>query len=468
MLPVIAIVGRPNVGKSTLFNVLTRSRNALVADEPGVTRDRQHGLVEAGRHRFVAVDTGGLRGAEDPLAVLIAGQALRAAEEADIIILVVDAQSGLLPADEEISRQLRATGLPLVVAANKADGGDAPAALAEFYRLGVEHSLAISAAHRRGIRTLLDTLIEVVADPALPAAEANTNAPGEDGPTRIAVLGRPNVGKSTLVNRLCGEERVIAHDLPGTTRDSVTVPFRHRSEDYELIDTAGIRRRARVHEKIEKFSVIKAIQAMQSAQVVVLVLDATEGITEQDLGLLGHIITSGRALCLAVNKWDAVDAEARRAVRLGLERRLSFIDYTRPVFISASRGRGLKGLMTDVRRGWESAQRKMPTPELTRILQEAIDHHPPPLIRGRRIKLRYAHQGGSSPPTVVIHGNQTDAVPASYKRYLSRCFREAFGLYGTPLTLQFRTGDNPYEGRRNKLTPRQQRRRKRLLKHAKR
>ena len=510
MLPVVAIVGRPNVGKSTLFNCLTGSRRALVADEPGVTRDRLHGVARTGSHQFIVIDTGGLSDGEDVMSAMVADQAMRAVDEADAVVLVTDARAGLTPEDKHIALQLRRSGANLILAVNKSEGLPPYEAISDFQSLGFENINPISAAHRQGIRNLAERCVfvitggegepapgDVAADADTPSSTPPDNsdlahhsaapqeaaaAPDESGKpnapisrgrnsardgVRVAVVGRPNVGKSTLVNRLCGEERVIAHDMPGTTRDSILVPFSRRGQAYILVDTAGIRRRARVQEKIEIFSVIKAIQAIEEADVVILVIDATANVTEQDLTLLGHVLNAGRALCVAVNKWDAMAGVERDRVRSELDRRLRFLDYARPFFISAVRGSGLGPLMGAVDQAWASACRDMPTPELTRILQQAVEHHAPPVVRGRRVKLRYAHQGGSHPPRVIIHGNQTESVPESYTRYLSRCFREAFALEGTPIGIEYRTGDNPYQGRRNKLTPRQQESRKRLMKHVK-
>lgn len=465
MLPVIAIVGRPNVGKSTLFNALTRSRDALVADEPGVTRDRQFGIARAAGRAFVVVDTGGLESHDaQGIARLVSEQSLLAVEESDVVVLVTDARAGLAPQDLEIVERLRASGKPLLVAANKCDGLDEAGAIAEFHSLGAHGVHAIAAAHRRGVRPL----IEAALDHAPPPDEAA--APGEDGDgaIRVCVLGRPNVGKSTLVNRLVGEERVIAHDMPGTTRDSVDVPFRHAERDYVLVDTAGVRRRSRVHDRIELFSVVKTLQALAGSDVAVVMIDAREGFTEQDAHLVGYVIDAGRALCVAVNKWDAVHGEDRDQVRAGLERGLTFVDYARTHNISALRGRGIEPLLECVEAAWAAGGRKLPTPELTRVLHEAVERNPPPIVRGRRIKLRYAHQGGSRPPVVIVHGNQTADVPAAYRRYLTGVFRRAFSLQGTPVVVEFKTGNNPFKGRRNPLTPRQQRKRQRLIRHVKR
>jgi GTP-binding protein len=460
-LPVVAIVGRPNVGKSTLFNCLTRSRDALVADEPGLTRDRQYGIADTGSGAYVVVDTGGLTEDSDAMAKAISAHALRAVEEADAVIFMVDGREGLCAADQDIASQLRPTGKAVVIAVNKTEGMDADVATAEFHALGLGEPWPIAAAHRRGIQALADATLSRVP----PFGES---AQIEDEGVRIAVVGRPNVGKSTLINHLLGEDRLLAHDVPGTTRDSVRVPFRHAGRDYTLIDTAGIRRRSRVSETVEKFSVVKSLQSIAAADVVVVVVDATEGITDQDTGLLGMVLDAGRALTIAVNKWDRTDAEERRLVKSEVERKLAFLGWVTVHYTSALEGTGLRRLFASVDKAWRSASRRMSTPELNQVLARALKRNPPPVVRGRRIKLRYAHQGGSSPPLIVIHGNQTDRVPDNYRRYLARVFRESLKLHGTPIRLQFMGGENPYKGRRNVITPRQQRRRKRLMKHARR
>ncbi len=459
-VPVIAIVGRPNVGKSTLFNHLTRTRDALVADEPGLTRDRQYGRIRLGPRPCLAVDTGGLTQERDGLDPMIARQALQAVEEADVALFLVDGRSGRTAADEFTAELLRRLGKPVLVVVNKTEGLDAALATNEFHALGLGEPWPISAAHGRGIAALLEAVLT-----HLPQAEAA--AEEEADGIRIAIVGRPNVGKSTLVNRMLGEERVLAYDLPGTTRDSIFVPFVRDAARYTLIDTAGVRRRSRVSERIERFSVVKTLQAIEAANVVILVLDARDGITDQDAHLLGYVLEAGRALIIAANKWDGLSGDQRSRVRGDLERKFSFVDFAQVHFISALHGTGVGHLFTAVDAAWASASAKLKTPRLTRVLEAAVTAHPPPLIHGRRIKLRYAHQGGHNPPIIVIHGNQTEAVPDSYKRYLERTFRKALALEGTPLRLEFRTADNPYEGRRNVLTPRQIKSRQRLVRHAK-
>ena len=461
MLPVIALVGRPNVGKSTLFNRLTRSRDALVADQPGLTRDRKYGLGRVGERPYVVVDTGGISGNRDGVESLMDRQVRLAIEEADHILYLVDAREGLTGGDEAIAAELRRTGKPVTLVVNKSESLDRELAAAEFHALGLGEPVPISAAHGRGVKPLVNAVLAT-----LPPAEEVR--PEEEKGVQIAVVGRPNVGKSTLINRLLGEERLVAYDQPGTTRDSVQVPFEHQGRRYTLVDTAGVRRRARVSEAIEKFSVIKALQAMEQANVVLLVLDAQEGVTEQDASLAGHVLESGRALVVVVNKWDGLTPEQKARVKSELERRLPFLSFAEVRFVSALHGTGVGHLMEAVDRAWRAATADLKTADLTRVLEEAVQEHQPPLVRGRRIKLRYAHQGGRNPPVIVIHGNQTESVPPAYRRYLVNRFRQAFGLWGTPVRIEFRTVENPYRGRRNKLTPRQRQKRRRLMKHVKR
>lgn len=478
MIPVIALVGRPNVGKSTLFNQLTRSRDALVADVAGLTRDRQYGIGKVGDFPYLVVDTGGLSGEGAQMDRAMAEQTMRAVEEADHVLLLVDARDGLTPQDEAIAEQLRAAGVKAQVVVNKTDGLDADSAIAEFYALGLGDVAAISAAHGRGVKALMQGVRRAVAEER-GSAEDEAGEDGLDATSqqaalddwpgiRVAIVGRPNVGKSTLVNRILGDERVVATDVAGTTRDSIFIPFEREGQDYTLIDTAGVRRRARVHEAIEKFSVIKTLQAIEAAHVVIMVVDAQAGLSEQDAHLLGLVIDAGRALVLAVNKWDGMEPETRERVRDELDRRLGFVRFARLRLISALHGTNVGHLLEDVQEAHASAFAQVSTPELTRLLESAVAEHAPPLVSGRRIKLRYAHQGGQNPPVIVIHGNKTDALPGSYKRYLENFFRQQLGLVGTPLRLEFRSGRNPYAGRRNTLTPRQQRKRKRLMRHTRR
>jgi GTP-binding protein len=463
MLPVIALIGRPNVGKSTLFNRLTRSRDALVADYPGLTRDRKYGFGKLGPIPYLVIDTGGVAGGEIGIDERMVGQTVRALEEADVAIVMVDGREGLTAADEHVADLARRQAGKVWLAVNKAEGLDAAIASSEFHGLGIGEPYAVSSAHGDRIAALMD---EVLAE--FEATEsADEEDDGEAEELRIAVVGRPNVGKSTLVNRLLGEDRLVVFDQPGTTRDSVAVPFERNDRKYVLIDTAGIRRRAKVHETIEKFSVVKALQAIEQAQVVIAVLDAHEGVTEQDVSLLGLILERGRALVVVTNKWDGLSASDRKHVRDELDRRLPFLDFAERITISALHGTAVGDLLPAVERAYAAATSSLSTAELTRELESAVTAHPLPLVRGRRIRLRYAHQGGRNPPVIVIHGNQTERVPEAYRRYLINRFRKAFKLKGTPVRLSFRTSDNPYKGRRNKLTPRQERRRKRLMKHAK-
>jgi len=460
MLPVIALVGRPNVGKSTLFNVLTGTRVALVADMPGLTRDRKYGFGKIGPVPYLVVDTGGLVAGAEGIEALMARQTLRAIEEADRVLFLVDVREGLTPSDSHVAQTLRKLGKQVILVANKAEGLDAATAGAEFYQLGLGEPQAISSAHGDGVRALMERVLEGFEAP--PVDEA---APADD--IRVAVIGRPNVGKSTLINRLLGEDRVIASDVPGTTRDAVFVPFEREGRKYTLIDTAGVRRRARVEEAIEKFSVIKALQAVDSAHVVIGVIDAHDTVAEQDASLFGMVAERGRALIIAVNKWDNIPADKRDEIRTGLDLRLPFLEFAPIHFISALHGTGVGELIRAVGHAYDAAMREMPTPELTRVLETAIQQHQPPLVRGRRIKLRYAHQGGRNPPIIVVHGNQVEHVPDAYRRYLANVFRKNFRLEGTPVRVEFRSDENPFKGKRNPLTPRQRRRRQRLMRRVK-
>ena len=466
MLPVIALIGRPNVGKSTLFNRLTRSRDALVADYPGLTRDRQYGFGKLGPVPYLVIDTGGVAGGEVGINERMVEQTVRALDEADVAIIMVDARAGLTAADEHVAQLARKQAKKTWLVVNKAEGLESAIAASEFYGLGLGEPLAISAAHGDHINALMDEVLADfdVAQPAAPESHEDH----DERTLRIAVVGRPNVGKSTLINRLIGEERLVVFDQPGTTRDSVSVPFERNDRKYELIDTAGIRRKSKVHEAIEKFSIVKALQAIERAHVVIAVLDAHEGVTEQDVSLLGLVLERGRALVVVTNKWDGLSAEDRKHIRDELDRRLPFLDFAERMTISALHGTAVGDLLPAVERAYRAATRDLSTTDLTRELESAVTAHPPPLVRGRRIRLRYAHQGGRNPPVIVIHGNQTDKLPEAYRRYLINRFRKAFKLKGTPVRLAVKTGENPYKGKRNKLTPRQERRRKRLMKHAKR
>jgi len=460
MLSVIALVGRPNVGKSTLFNRLTGSRDALVADQPGLTRDRKYGIGKLGPMPYVVVDTGGLSGEAQGVDTLMEAQVLRAIEQADHVLFIVDARDGRTPGDEIIAQRLRQTGKAFTVVVNKSEDLDRAVAAGEFFGLSAAEPAVISAAHGRGVKPLMERVL-VTLPPAGAEEEASSGI-------RIAVVGRPNVGKSTLVNRMLGEERVIAYDQPGTTRDSILIPFEKEGRRYTLIDTAGVRRRGRIGDAIEKFSVVKTLQAIDESNVVLLVLDAHQGVAEQDATLAGHVLQSGRAVVVVVNKWDGLEASERERVRTELSRKLPFLDFARWHFVSALHGSGVGDLLGTVESAYASAMRDLKTPELNQILEQAVAEHQPPLVHGRRIKLRYAHQGGRNPPVIIIHGNQTEQVPDAYRRYLVNRFRSALDLKGTPLRIEFRTGENPFKGRRNTLTERQIRKRQRLKKFTKR
>ncbi len=469
MLPVVALIGRPNVGKSTLFNRLTRSRDAIVADYPGLTRDRQYGFGKLGPVPYLVIDTGGVAGGEEGIEEMMVEQTLRALQEADVAIVMVDGREGVTGADQHVASLVRKHAPRTWLAVNKAEGLDNDIVGAEFHALGIGEPIAISAAHGDRISALMDAVLEEFVEDEDPEADEPLDSAehDEDQPIGIAIVGRPNVGKSTLANRLLGEERMVVYDQPGTTRDSVSVEFERNDRKYLLIDTAGIRRRSKVHEAIEKFSIVKALQAIERAQVVVAVIDAQEGVTEQDVSLLGLILQRGRALVVVTNKWDGLDADHRKHVRDELDRKLPFLDFAERMTISALHGTAVGDLLPAVMRAYHAANRDMSTTELTRELEAAVIAHPPPIVRGRRIKLRYAHQGGRNPPVIVIHGNQTEKILEAYRRYLINRFRKAFKLKGTPVRLSFKSSKNPFEGRRNKLTPRQEQKRKRLMKHVK-
>lgn len=459
-LPVIVLVGRPNVGKSTLFNRLTGTRNALVADLPGLTRDRQYGTGEYEGKPFVVVDTGGLMPeSKDPLAALAEDQAQLALSEADHILMLVDVQKGRTGSDEAIARMLRKTGKPMTLCINKAEGQTRAQAVPEFYALGIGEPFVISAEHGHGLTPLLEHTLKDLPMGDRPEAQ--------DGSIRVAIVGRPNVGKSTLVNRLFGEERVLATDQPGTTRDAIYVPFEYDGQKYTFIDTAGVRRKARVWETVEKFSIVKTLAAIEDAHVVISVVDAHSDISEQDAKLMGLVAQRGRAMVVAVNKWDGLNSDRRQWIRSEVAYRLPFLDYAPLNFISAKHGSGLGELMQDVKAAYEATMADLPTPELTRVLEKAVELHQPPAKLGRRVKLRYAHQGGQNPPKIVIHGNQTDILPESYKRYLANTFREHFGLKGVPLVLTFKTGENPFKGKKNPLSNWQIRKKRRLMQRTK-
>jgi GTPase len=440
MKPVIAIVGRPNVGKSTLFNRLTRSRDALVADFSGLTRDRHYGNGRVGEREFICIDTGGFEPvAKTGILAEMAKQTKQAVVEADVVIFLVDARLGMAPQDRVIADFLRKTGRPIILAVNKAEGMAHTTVTADFYELGLGEPVAISSAHGDGVRYMIDDALDALGLPDEPEEDDRT-----DKPMRIAVVGRPNVGKSTFINTLIGEERVIAFDMPGTTRDAIDVPFTRNGKPYVMIDTAGLRKRGKVFEAIEKFSVVKTLQAIADANVVILMLDAQQDISEQDAHIAGFIVDAGRALVLAVNKWDGMDDYQKERARTDIARKLRFLDFANVHPISAIKGFGIKELFKDVDAAYGAAMSKMPTPKLTRILEEAVEFQQPKRVGMSRPKMRYAHQGGSNPPIVVIHGNALSGVTDSYRRYLEGRFREAFKLRGTPLRLEFRTGQNPF------------------------
>lgn len=459
MIPVIALVGRPNVGKSTLFNRLTKTQDALVADFPGLTRDRQYGQAVFEGTPFIVIDTGGI--GVDDLAVdaLMSKQSAIALQEADIVFFMVDARAGYTGVDQDIAHLLRKSNKTVYLIVNKAEGFDEEIACADFLALGFPQVFPVSAAHGRGLyEPLSDAMSHFSEIEPLPEIE-NT--------IKIAFVGRPNVGKSTLINRILGEERVVVYDMPGTTRDSIAIPFARDEQHYMLIDTAGMRRKSRIGEKIEKFSVIKTIQSIKESNVCLMLLDAREGITDQDLHLLGFIIEAGKALVVAVNKWDGMDEEHKQKVKDELERRLHFVRFAKLRFISALHGSGVGLLFKDIEQAYTSATQSFSTSMLTRLLQDIVSQHAPPMVKGRRIKLRYAHSGGQNPPIIVIHGNQLDALPDSYIRYLKNTFSQHLKLAGTPLKLEFKGGSNPYKNKKNTLTPRQLHKKKRLLRKVK-
>ena len=505
MTPVVALVGRPNVGKSTLFNRLTRTRDALVADFPGLIRDRKYGHANIASYDFIVIDTSGIDGTEEGVEEKMAEQSLLAIEEADVVLFLVDARAGLVPADVGIAQYLRQREKTTVLVANKTDGIDADSHCAEFYQLGLGEVEQIAAAQGRGVTQLIEQVlaplgeqlnadqvvengeelaeeeetsqdewdhdfdVENEEDAALldQALEEEIEEHIEDKNIKIAIVGRPNVGKSTLTNRILGEERVVVYDMPGTTRDSIYIPMERDGQQYTIIDTAGVRKRGKVNLAVEKFSVIKTLQAIQDANVVLLTIDAREGISDQDLSLLGFILNAGRSLVIVVNKWDGLSQDIKDQVKSELDRRLDFIDFARVHFISALHGSGVGNLIDSVKEAYACATQKTSTSMLTRILRMAADEHQPPLVNGRRVKLKYAHPGGYNPPIIVIHGNQVEKLADSYKRYLSNYFRKSLKIIGSPIRIQFQEGNNPFAGKRNKLTPSQLRKRKRLMKFIK-
>lgn len=445
MLPTIVLVGRPNVGKSTLFNRLTRSRDALVADLPGLTRDRHYGRGIGGTKPYLVVDTGGFEPAADTgILQAMARQTLLAIDEADVIIFLVDGRQGVSPQDKVIADRLRKSRCPVLLAVNKTEGMQRAVVSAEFYELGLGDPLSVSSAHGEGVRDLVELALE-----SFPEPEPEEPLNSEKAP-KVAIVGRPNVGKSTLVNALLGEERVIAFDEPGTTRDAIYLDLERNGKHYTIIDTAGVRKRGKVFEAVEKFSVIKTIQAIEEANVAILVVDAQDGITEQDAHVAAYILDSGRALVVAINKWDGLEEERRDWIKREIDRKLQFLDFAEFHYISALKKKGLPELFKSVDIAYKAAMAKLPTPQLTRVLSDATTQHQPPISKGIRPKLRYAHQGGSNPPIVVVHGNHVDGVKDSYVRFLEKTFRKAFQLSGTPLRVQFKQGDNPFAEKENK------------------
>ncbi|NCB56075.1 MAG: ribosome biogenesis GTPase Der [Gammaproteobacteria bacterium] len=492
MTPVVALVGRPNVGKSTLFNRLTRSRDALVADFPGLTRDRKYGQAVVDDMNFIVVDTGGIDGSEEGIEVKMAEQSLQAIDESDVVLFMVDARAGVTSADIGIANHLRRQKKKVFLVANKTDGLDGDVHCADFYSLALGEVYQIAASHGRGVTSLLEKALapffeeltgksaeEEAADEdaAYWAAFEGTDVTEEDEseeeltgedryadlPIKFAIIGRPNVGKSTLTNRMLGEDRVIVYDLPGTTRDSIYIPLERDDQHYIVIDTAGVRKKKKIYETVEKFSVVKTLQAIEDANVVLLLIDAREGVSDQDLSLLGFTLHSGRSIVIAVNKWDGLDQDTKEKIKEDLERRLGFVDFARVHFISALHGSGVGNLFDSLQEAYRSATKRISTSMLTRIMNMAAEDHQPPLVRGRRVKLKYAHAGGYNPPRIIIHGNQVKDLPESYKRYLINYYRKSLKIMGTPIHIEFQEGDNPFEGRRNKLTQTQIRKRRRMM-----
>ncbi|MFQ3208468.1 MAG: GTP-binding protein [Glaciecola sp.] len=473
MLPVVALVGRPNVGKSTLFNRLTNTRDALVADFPGLTRDRKYGPAKFENRAFIVVDTGGITGNEEGIDVAMAEQSLLAIDEADVVLFLVDARAGLTPDDIGLAEHLRKQNKAMYLVANKVDGLDGDSETADFFKLGFPEVLQIAAAHGRGVSQLmthvLTPLEKLFPDMEIIEEEREEEDPDaklerlQNSPIKLAIVGKPNVGKSTLINRILGEDRVVVFDSPGTTRDSIFVPMKRDDREYILIDTAGVRKRKKISETVEKFSIVKTLQAIEESNVVLLVIDAREGITDQDLSLLGFVLNSGRSLVLAVNKWDGLETHVKEEIKRELDRRLGFVDFARLHFISALHGTGVGHLFESVQEAYNSATVRINTSVLTQIMEMAQADHQPPLIHGRRVKMKYAHAGGYNPPVIVIHGNQLKDLPDSYKRYLMNYYRKALKTMGTPIRIEFKEGANPFEGKVNKLTVGQERKRKRLM-----
>ncbi|MFT5881405.1 MAG: GTP-binding protein [Moritella sp.] len=486
MTPVIALVGRPNVGKSTLFNRLTRTRDALVADFPGLTRDRKYGQANLAGREFIVVDTGGINGDEEGIDAKMADQSLLAIEEADAVLFLVDARAGLTVSDQAIADHLRKQEKKVYLVANKTDGLDGDVAVAEFYALAFGDIYQISASQGRGTNILIEEAlahVEVInpeeeeeifsdADPfvngeLLPEGEEEEQADYASLPIKLAMIGCPNVGKSTLVNRILGEERVVVYDMPGTTRDSIYIPMERDGRNYMLIDTAGVRRRKNISEVVEKFSIVKALQAIEDANVVLMVFDARVGVTAQDLTLLGFAINAGRSIVIAVNKWDGLNTDVKDRIKSELDRRLGFIDFARIHFISALHGTGVGHLFESITEAFDSSTKRVSTSMLTRILRMAVDDHQPAMHAGRRVKLRYAHAGGYNPPLIIIHGNQVTKLANSYRRYLINYFRRSLKIMGTPIKVDFRDSENPFADKKNNLSLSQQKKRRRMMSHYK-
>lgn len=462
MIPVFALVGRPNVGKSTLFNRLTKTRDALVANYPGLTRDRKYGEGSMLGKRFMLIDTGGITGTEEGIDSIMAEQSMLAIQEADAVMLIVDSKVGLTPLDSHLAEYLREKECVVYLVANKIDGVNPDIASAEFFELGLKNIYPTTATHGRGVKNLMESVLE-----SFPESNQKDEDVRQEKGIKIAIVGRPNVGKSTLVNRILGEDRVIVFDEPGTTRDSVYIEYQREDTKYTLIDTAGIRKRKNVSLTVEKFSIVKTLQSIDDANVVVFLIDAQEGLVDQDMHLMGTIVDAGRALVIAINKWDGLNDYSKDRVKVQLDRRLHFVKFADLHYISALHGTGVGNLYKSIESSYASAIDKLSTNKLTLILQDAVIHHQPPLVRGRRIKLRYAHAGGKNPPIIVIHGNQLDEIPSHYSRYLEKTFCRALDLHGTPVKIEYRSNENPYEGKKNKLTNRQISKKRRLMKYVK-
>lgn len=438
MLPVVAIVGRPNVGKSTLFNRLTRSRDALISAYPGTTRDRQYGEAHVDDQRFIIIDTGGISDEAETISELIAKQAFQAISDADTVLFMLDGQTGVTPSDYQIAERLRKVGKPVVLAVNKTEGQNTLNTLTEAYELGMGTPIPIAAIHGAGLHELVSALLPS------DASQSEQTVPDLDQSIKLAIVGQPNAGKSTLINRMLGEERVIVSEIPGTTRDSIYIPLERFGQHYTLIDTAGVRKRGKISDIPEKFSVVKTLKAIEGANVVVYIVDARKGVTEQDMKLLGFVLEAGKGLVIAANKWDNMEPGEREYTKKTIDRHLDFVQFARIHYISALHGSGVGNIFESVNEAYEAANKKLSTPILTRLLALAQKTHSPPLVNGRRVKLRYAHSGGNNPPRIIIHGNQLLALPKSYQRFLAHFFQKKLKLHGTPVFIEFKTSDNPY------------------------